>query len=252
MTPVFLPRKGYEMKRFVIPTLATLLAGLVFAAAPAQAQSVTRLAVNPPSKDASAKRAWAKMDTMKISLDFEDAPFMDVFKFLRTTSGINMVLDGAVKAEGLLDEKRINIEVTDIPLRSALKIVLDFSELVARWKHGVLLITTPDRAQGTTFLRIYDVRDITFKLTNFPGPTMELNSGNGMDDGGGLSFGDDDEDEGVPSTEEIVETIGSSIGDHADAPNTSMTILGGILVVRQSAEVHRLILDVLAQLRSAR
>jgi hypothetical protein len=123
---------------------------------------------------------------------------------------------------------------------------------VARWRHGVLLITTPDRAHGATFIRIYDVRDITFKLTNFPGPTMELNSGSGMDDGGGLSFGDDDEEDAVPTTDEIVETISSSLGDATDAPNTSMTVLGGILVVRQSTEVHRMILDVLAQLRASR
>ncbi|MHC5021656.1 MAG: hypothetical protein ACYTGX_16415, partial [Planctomycetota bacterium] len=105
---------------------------------------------------------------------------------------------------------------------------------------------------GATFIRIYDVRDITFKLNNFPGPTMELNSGSGMDDGGGLSFGDDDEEDAVPTTDEIVETVKSSVGDAADAPNTSMTVLGGILVVRQSTEVHRMILDVLAQLRASR
>jgi len=236
------------MKRIAMLTLAATV-GLASTAA---AQSISRLPATPPAKDANAKRAWAKMDTMKISLDFEDAPFMEVFKFLRTTSGINMVVDGAVKAEGLLDDKRVNIEVTDIPLRSALKIVLDFSELVARWKHGVLLITTPDRAHGATVLRIYDVRDITFKLTDFPGPTMELNSGSGMDDMGGLSFGDDDEDDYVPSADEIVETVTSSIGDAADAPNTSMTLLGGILVVRQAPEIHRMILNVLAQLRSTR
>ncbi|MHC5018953.1 MAG: hypothetical protein ACYTGX_02340, partial [Planctomycetota bacterium] len=122
------------MKRFAILTLAAVLG----ASSAATAQSVTRLPADPPANDANAKRAWAKMDTMKVSLDFEDAPFMEVFKFLRTTSGINMVVDGSVKAEGLLDDKRINIEVTDIPMRSALKIVLDFSELVARWRHGVL------------------------------------------------------------------------------------------------------------------
>lgn len=238
------------MKRIAILTLgASMVLGLAGAAS---AQSVNRLPADPPANDPAAKAAWAKMDTQKISLDFEDAPFMEVFKFLRTTSGVNMVVDSALKAEGSLDEKRINIEVTDIPLRSALRIVLDFSELVARWKHGVLLITTPDRAHGVTVLRIYDVRDITFKLTSFPGPTMELSSGSGMDDGGGLSFGDEDGEDSVPSTDEIVETIKASLGEAADLPNTSLTVLGGILVVRQTPETHRQILDVLAQLRAAR
>ena len=234
--------------------LAALAIAALFGAAtlaPAQS-SVVRLPKNPPAGNIKAQRVWAKMATLKISMDFDDAPVLEILKFLKQTSGINMVVDGALRNEGALDERRISLQVTDIPFRSALNIVLEFTELAARWRHGVLLITTPDKARGDTVLRIYDVRDITFKLTDFPGPKIELASGSGMDGDGGLSFGDEDEDSAPPTTDEIVETIRSAIGDATDVEGTSMTVLGGLMVVRQSIEVHRQILEVLHMLRASR
>ena len=232
---------------------AVLAMGLCLGlATPAPAQDVVRLPKNPPANDVKAQRVWAKLATQKISLDFDDAPILDVFKFLKQTSGVNMVIDQALRAEGSLDDRRVSLEVTDIPLRSALNLVLDFSELAARWRHGVLFITTPGKARGDALLRIYDVRDITWKITSFPGPTLELASGSGMDDGGGLACGEDEGGDSTPTPDEIVETVRSALGEAADAEGTMMQLLGGIMVVRQSPEVHRQILEVLAMLRSSR
>lgn len=237
------------MTRLAFLTLAALLGAAPLAAAQA---TVVRVPEQAPSGDVKAGAVWAKLATQRVSLDFDDAPALEVIKFLRQTSGVNLVVDQAARADSGLDDKRVSLEVTEIPLRSALTLVLDFVELVARWRHGVLLITTADRARGDATLQIYDVRDITHKLTNFPGPKIELASGSGADDGGGLMFGDDGGEDATPTTDEIVETVKAALGDAAEAPGCSMAILGGLLVVRQTAEGHREILSVLAMLRSTR
>lgn len=236
------------MTRLALLTLAALFGAAPLAAAQA---TVVRVPDEAPSGDLKAQQVWAKLATQRVSLDFDDAPVLEVFKFLRQTSGVNLVVDQAVRADAGLDDKRVSLEVTEIPLRSALSLVLDFVELVVRWRHGVLLVTTPDRARGDASLQIYDVRDITYKLTNFPGPKIELASGSGAEDGG-LSFGGDEGDDATPTTDEIVETVKSALGEAADAPGCSLAILGGLLVVRQSPEGHREILNVLAMLRSTR
>ena len=230
-------------------TLAALLGAAPLAVAQA---TVVRVPEEPPSGDTRAQQVWAKLATQRVSLDFDDAPALEVFKFLRQTSGVNLVVDQAARTDSGLDDKRLSLEVTEIPLRSAMTLVLDFVELVVRWRHGVLLVTTADRARGDSTLQIYDVRDITYKLTNFAGPKIELASGSGADDGGGLMFGDDGGEDATPTTDEILETVKSALGEAADAPGCSIALLGGLLVVRQTAEGHREILNVLGMLRSTR
>jgi hypothetical protein len=237
------------MTRIALWTLAALLGAAPLARAQA---TVVRVPEQAPTGDTKAQQVWAKLATQRVSLDFNDAPALEVFKFLRQTSGVNLVVDQTVRADAGLDEKRVSLEVSEIPLRSALALVLDFVDLVARWRHGVLLVTTPDRARGDTTLQIYDVRDITYKLTNFAGPKIELASGSGDSDGGGLMFGDEGDDAAPPTTDEIVETVKSALGESADAPGCSMAVLGGLLVARQTAEGHLEILKVLSMLRSTR
>jgi hypothetical protein len=239
-------------QRLTIASLILGLAATTMGTLPAMGQESSRLPDAPPANNVRARRAWAKLTTTKITLDFDDAPVLDVFKFLRQTSGVNLVLDGQLRNSGELDDKRVSLEVTDIPLRSALSLVLEFTELAATWKHGVLFITTPDRARGETVLRLYDVRDITWKMTNFPGPSMELASGSGMDDSG-LSFpGDDDDTSSVPTQDEIVDLITSMLSEAFEAPKTAITQLGGQLLVRQDARTHRQVREILGQLRAAR
>ena len=232
-------------------SLATLTLGLTLATLPALAAEMARLPDNAPAGNVKAQRVWARMATLKISLDFDDAPVLRVLDHLRQTSRINLVVDGQLRREGELDERRISLEVTDIPFRSALKIVLDFTDLAARWKHGVLLITSPDRAHGATELRLYDVRDITFKMAQFPGPTMELASGSGMD-GEGLIFDGEDGDDPTPSNEDIIEFLRDALGEVWDMPRTSLSLLGGQVLVRHTPEVHGQVAEVLALLRAAR
>ncbi|MHC5018952.1 MAG: hypothetical protein ACYTGX_02335 [Planctomycetota bacterium] len=241
-------REVLEMIRPILFTLA--LAGLLGLAPLANAGD--RVPVSAPDDSPQAKATWAKLDTQKISLDLSDAPVSEAFRFIRQTSGLNLVVDGAVKQERDLDEERVNLQVDDVPLRSALSLLCDFTGLVARWKHGVLLITTEARGHSTPLLRIYDVRDITFKITGMPGPTMELSSGTGMDDLGSDPFGNEEDENPPPTQDEIVELITGTLPEAFEIPGTSISQLGSVLVINQSREVHMEIQRVLAMLRASR
>ena len=230
--------------------LALVAAGLL--AVPAAAQEVVRVPAGPGDGASPAElAAFAKLDTMKISLDFEDTPMPAVLQFLRQTSGINLVVDPEVRRDGGLDERRISLQVSELPLRSALSLVLEFGNLAARWRHGVLFITTPEKARGEMVLRLYDVRDLTFKLTDFPGPSLALKSGtDGMSDP--LVFGEADEKNPPPTTDEIVETVKGMMADAWEAPGATCTVIGGMLLVRQTPEAHRDVMRLLTMLRATR
>ena len=216
----------------------------------APAAETVRVPESAPAGDTRAATTLARLASLRVTLDLRDAPAAQAIAELCRLSGVNLVLDGELRAAGRLDDARVTLEVTEIPCRSALALVLDFLDLAACFRHGVLLITTPEKARGALTLLIYDVRDLTAPLAEFPGPRMELPSGGGMESTDGL-FNDTTESD-APTTEEIVTVLRDALGDELEAGGASVVQIGGQLVVRQSSEGHRRIAALLAELRACR
>jgi type II secretory pathway component GspD/PulD (secretin) len=202
------------------------------------------------TEDQRVKQIKGQLATQRISIDFEDAPFKTVTDYIRQQSGINMVVDKEVLDELDSQDTRVNLQVDDIPLQSALNILLDFTSLTSTFKNGVLFITKAENAMGEGILEIHDIRDLTAKITSFPGETMELTSGSGMDDGGGLSFGDEEDEGSTPQPEELEELIKGSIAPESwDNPGYSLTQMGGQMLVKHTPEVQAEIRNLLRDLR---
>ncbi|MCI0342168.1 MAG: hypothetical protein L0216_13660 [Planctomycetales bacterium] len=200
------------------------------------------------AEDPRVKAIRGQLATKKINLDFEDAPFPTVINYIKTTSGVNLVVDKAVLEE--LAEARVNLKLEDLPVQAALGILLDFQKLTATFKSGVLYITKPEQAVGEAVLEIHDIRDLTYKVGSFPGPKIELKSGSDAADAGGLSFTDEGGAETTPQPEELVDLIKQSVAAESWAiPGRSITQIGGQLLVKQSPEAQAEIRNLLKDLR---
>ncbi|MCI0343056.1 MAG: hypothetical protein L0216_18250 [Planctomycetales bacterium] len=234
------------MNRILAVTVAA--AGLV--AGSAAAQEIVRVPERASTSDAREKQAHAKLDTMNVSLDFEDAPLKDVLKYLRQVSGLNIVLDPEVAQEA--NEQRVTLQVTDVSLRSAFSLVLEFVNLGMRWKNGVFLVAKGEKLKGEMILRLYDVRDLSMKIQDFPGPRIELKSSSDAAGDSGVIFADQESASPPPTTDEIVETIKTMTGGGAWEGGASVTVIGGLLLVKQTPEVHAEILKLIALLRATR
>jgi len=192
-----------------------------------------------------------KLNSQRISLDFKDAPIEDVVNFLREFTGINFYIDPDIHAKLSEDQLKVTLKVKDLLLKSALKLMLTSKDMTAVYKEGVLVLQHREKAVSSTTMQVYDVRDLLFKLQDFPGPKVELTSASG---GGtpltGATF-TLEEPKSVISEEFITEIVKTNTGDRSwdENPNASINLANGLLVVTQTRKVHEEIKRMLNLLR---
>jgi general secretion pathway protein D len=200
-------------------------------------------------EDLDVARIQSVLKNQTISLDFEDTPFNEVISFIRTTKGINIVVDPRVLSEMDSSGKTVNLSVEDLNLGDAMDLLMKFNELTYTYKNKVLFITTQEGAMGNAVIRLHDIRDLTKTLENFPGPEIELRAGDD-DGGGGPAFDEPDEDGGAIQIEDLETMIKESISVESwDEPQFNMTTVQGMLLVSHTPIVHREISSLLDDLR---
>jgi len=108
----------------------------------------------------------------KVSFEFVETPLSEAINFLQTLTKINMILDPkALEGRGGANTP-ITLKVRDMTLELALKWILRLAELDYTLKGKAVFISTPERMRGNVEFRIYDVRDLTAAVTDFPGPEV--------------------------------------------------------------------------------
>lgn len=192
-----------------------------------------------------------KLNNQRVTLDFKDAPIQDVVSFLAEFTGINFYLDPEIHAKLSEEQLRVTLKVRDLLLKSALKLVLSAKELTGVYKEGVIVIQHRDKLGGSTAMQVYDVRDLLFKLQDFPGPRVELQSNTA---GGTALTGATftlEEPRSVISEDFITDLIKTNTGDRSwdENPNASVTLANGLLIVSQTRKVHEEIKRLLNLLR---
>jgi type II secretory pathway component HofQ len=82
--------------------------------------------------------------TQRISLDLNEVPLADALKRLGRERAINLL----VSREGAkLAEKKISLQVDDVPLETAIRLLADQAGMRAARMDNVLIITTPEHAK---------------------------------------------------------------------------------------------------------
>lgn len=224
---------------------ALALAALFALAGPAAAQD--------DSSDEAKKRIVEKLNSMRVTLDFTNQSLDDVVNYLRDYSGINMHIDSEVRTKFSEDQLKITIKVKDLLLKSALKLVLSGKDLGAVLKEGILTITTKEKSTAAKITRVYDVRDLLFKITDFPGPKVELANPSGGAALTGATFALDEGQPGPITEDFITEIVKSNTGDGSwEDGSASVSLANGLLIVTQAKKVHQEVgklLDLLRQFK---
>jgi len=200
--------------------------------------------------DGTREDALRKLQTMKVSLDFQDVKFSEAMDYLRDVTGVNLVLSPKV---GDVDAK-VRLKVRDLTVKSALKLLLSPRGLSATWKDGAVVILPQEDLQEDVTLRMYDVRAQMVKLQDFPGPKVELVTPNGNSIGPMIGV-DLIEPRDPPIAEDsLVDLIKENTGGRSWEGNTktAISLANGMLVVSQSAAVHREIQALLGRLAGYR
>jgi len=205
-------------------TIAAILAAAMFSTAAAQDRSMTR-----------------RLEAVKVTLDFQNAPLSAVLDYLRDAGGLDFVLHQSLAADA-----RVTLRLKDVSLRTALKLALKGCGASAVERGGVIVIGPREAVAPALRTRLHDIRDLTFKLLDFEGPTMEFGKAPGIrvdwDMGG---------PEPIHQEEFLEDLIRISTGNVWE-DGASITRVNGWLVVTQSARVQEDIAALLNRMRAVR
>ncbi len=225
---------------------ALVLAAAALVAAPVPAQE------KRAGTTSRQEEIAAKLSQIKISLDFSDAALPDVLDFVRSFSGIDFFIDPKVR-ERLNDEQmKVTMKVNDLPLRSALRLMLQGKGLTAVYREGVLVVVPKEEAEKDVALRIYDVRDLLMKIADNPGPVIELKPPSQA--GAGIAIFDLNPPQPPVDPEFILDMIKNNCGGASWEENrsASITFNNGLLMVNQTSRVHTEVARMIEKLRQYR
>ncbi len=107
----------------------------------------------------------------KTSLDFDEIPLEDVIDRLQNEHRIPIMLDAkALKEAGIEPDAPVTCWIHDLPLRSALRIMLGNLKLEWTIWSNVVWITSPEKAESDEFrvVKVYDVSDLVAETRDRP------------------------------------------------------------------------------------
>ncbi|MEK6249185.1 MAG: hypothetical protein N2C12_13470, partial [Planctomycetales bacterium] len=103
-----------------------------------------------------------------ITMKFTDAPLNEVIDYIKKIAKINVYLDPqGLAAEGVHPSQPVSIELEEISIRSALKLVLSQFSLKYVINNEVLKITSEHLGDRTVFPKTYNVADLVIPIPNF-------------------------------------------------------------------------------------
>lgn len=209
---------------------------------------ITPLQVPAQDRPAAQREAIEnKLATMMIDVNFEDAPLQEVVGYLREYTGLNWLID-----PGIDGTAPVTLRLKGVKVVTALRLALRHLDLAAIVRDGLLVIVPKEALHEMVVTRVYDIRDLLVKISNFAGPRLELQPGRG---GTPFTIGVTIHEEPNPlplDDATIEDLIRNHTGGESWRENPNAKIVpspNGLLMVTQSKKVHAEIERLLGMLR---
>lgn len=128
--------------------------------------------------------------TRPITFDFSEAPLTDVIDFIQSYANINVVLDkNGLQLSNVEPDTPITLKLDQVPLRSALNLLLEPLDLTYLNRNDVLLITDKKETGAALVTRVYPVADLAIPIPSGIGLQGGAGIGGGLGGGGGIGGG---------------------------------------------------------------
>jgi len=192
------------------------------------------------AQDNTKSEYESKLNNIKISLDFTNAPLDQVVDYLREISGLNIFVDTKVRDKQIV----VSLKVQELTLRSIFSLMLKPHGCGVMFKDGVLqIMLESDIADKTMKMEIYDCRDILYPIQQFPGVDLDL---------GTVGVLVQPPDEAAGGEMPIEELVRAHTGGRSweENPKASIKMQNGLLVIKNTPEVHKQVRRLLDLLRA--
>jgi len=119
-----------------------------------------------PKKDPQTAAIQSQLEK-QVTLNFDKLPLADAIRFLQNYTGLNIVLDTkALTDENITSASPVDLHVTNLRLKSALRLILRPLGLTYKAEDEVLLITNPQSSMTSTYAKTYYVGDLVMPPGN--------------------------------------------------------------------------------------
>lgn len=222
-------------------TVRILAAGLVvcagFAAAPLAAQETPVPNFSAAGDHDSSQRIWEALrkPLPEAGLELTDTALEEVVAMLRDEYGIQILFDKpALEDLGIDATQPVNVNLRNISLQAALKLILKELELTYVANNEVLLITTQEEADTMLTVCIYPVRDLLDP--NYLPTESDKKRGTPA--------------ELIPIKNALITTVaGDTWAENGGGEAEIRALRPGLLVISQTQAVHEDISNTLAAIR---
>ncbi|MGE0142025.1 MAG: hypothetical protein AB7I19_02735 [Planctomycetota bacterium] len=200
--------------------------------------------------EASEDRAVRQiLDSVSIEHHFSSATLRDWARHYQDATNVNVVIAPSATEAGEEATTLTDFHLANMPVSKALNVIAAQTGLKWHVRDGVVEIVSAATPIGRAYLKQYEVRDIVQGIRNQPGPQLRLTVP-GSDDGGlGL-----DEEDPLPSVVDdgtLTTLIQSNIAAESWTEGNTINFESGVLLVRNTREVHEQIERLLGQLRQS-
>jgi hypothetical protein len=191
------------------------------------------------------------LQTRRLTVMFEKVTLDQFVKYVRTATGINIIVKKHVieKDGGDPDGMEISLKVQNVKVLNVLKLALEPFDLGLAAKGNVLIITSKRDARGKPVMVMYNVADLLIPIRDFPAPDLNLYPS---------SYEPPEPPEpeisqAVESSEELAELVRQFTGrDTWEDTGVDIHVFRKHLFIRQYPGVHREIRRFLAAVRGLR
>ena len=208
--------------------------------------------------------------------------------YIRDISGTSIHVKWAtLEQAGVTKDTTVTVKLQDVTIDKALRTILEdvggVNPLSYVVSDGVITISTKEDLSKETITRVYDIRDLIVSVPNFDPPSIGGNLGSGStggtsgstggttggSSGGSTSFGSSSGSSGSssssggnngPSRDDMIKNI-LDLVETTIAPETwidkqgtigSMRELNGNMIVTQTSDNHRALIELLTKLRESK
>jgi hypothetical protein len=225
---------------------------------------VTHLVAQLPATRTSRTRLLDDSLNQRIDVDCVEMPLKDLFSLLQEKTGIQFLLKTKKLDEASVSpDTPITKSLKQVRLSTALDLLLNDLELTYIEKDGLILITTPEDAESNLEVRVYGCRDLLSIVKDADAnpnsspqrPAGILSeaqpSGTPQPGGGNMS-----PKPSPPKTKQelllrvVTSNVASGSWAEGGGPG-AITEYGGLIVITQTAEVHKQVERLFDMLREA-
>ncbi len=230
-----------------------------------------RTSMLPQLEIVNYSRDWSKIDAMRsapvqglneeseawrreiknqleqeVTLDFQDHDLVDVLAFLQRITNVNIILDPKVVAAA---PPPVTLRVEAMKLKYVLEFIMKLTNLTYTLRDEAIFVSNEQGVRGDIFMKLYDIRDLTHAMPNFPGPDLNIPEPGGT----GSRLLPPVEPEAKPEINEFIEIVQKVVSpDLWKGEGVAIAEFNGAMVITQSAEVHKQVDILLRTLRNTK